>query len=417
MDKINIYQPDENIETIMDVEYPEDHDKLLYKDYDNISESYSPYEYSHYSLKDESLVIIEDDDSNSNDTYSENMAIKVRNKLNRSTSAGTTEQHTDFDKIEDNADEIEISDQQVPIKACGMTSITVNSQINEKKKDYQSLEKLVPKTIMSNIKLNPPVISNPIKKLPSISIASANIKPATKVTMLHSKSHTSFPKSKQGIYVIPPSKLNYVIRKRDSLESLPESINQNTNSIVSTPKSLLSNETKRVSKFVARMQKLPGGKFRVLSGEGKVPCNLDNLLKRNSHFIKHKMAQSYFSNQDAANKNFTNVKNSSLYSHVVQQNRQVSGNSLKNISKNIDFGNRSRNNKFAPHTVTSKNLIENHKNITIENGEIKLKTYGKPDVSASTSGFIQLVPKSKSMIQSDNQSLSVTRYGKYKMFD
>lgn len=410
MDESNMYQSDENIETIMDVEFPEDHDQLLYKDYDNISETHSPYEYSQYSLKDESLVIVEDDDSSSNEIYSEDIGIKVRNKFNRSTSDGMTEQLPDFDKIEDNADEIEIYDQQVPIKTCGMTSITVNSQTNEKKNDYLHLEKRIPKTIMSNVKLSPPIISKPIKKLPSISIASTNsaIKPTTKLTMLHSKSLTSFSKPKQGIYVIPPSKLNYMIRKRDSLDSLPESINQNTNSIVSTSKSLLSHETKKVSKFIARMQKLPGGKYRMLPTEGRVPCNLENLFKRNSHFIKHKMIQSSFSNQDTANKSFTNVGNPSLYSQVVQQNKQVSGNSFKNISKTIDFSNRSRSNKFAPHTVTSINSIENHKNITIENGEIKLKTYGKPDVCASSSsGFIQLVPKSKS----DNQSLSVNRYG------
>lgn len=431
MEENNICQSDENIETIMDVDSPEDHDTMFYKDYDDINETNSQYEFSRYSLNDESLVIVEDNDSSSNDIDNEDMEIKVRNKLYTSTSVGIINQHnTVNDKIEYNADEI--SDQQVPIKTCGMTSITVNSQINEGKKDYLNLEKIaIPKTNISNVKLNSPVLSNSIKKLPSISIASTNsvIKPITKVSMLHPKlnttdinRHKSFSKPKQEIYVIPPGNMNYMIRRRDSNN---ESIEQNKNVIISTSKTVHSNETKKVSKFVARMQKLPDGKYKMVPTEGKVPLGLENLFKRNSHFIKHKMAQSTFFNQDIVGNNFINVDSLSVNSHQLantkktssfQHNRQVSsGNLFKNISKTIDFGNRSKDAKFVPHTATSKDATENHKNFIIENGEIKIMANGKPDICTSPSGFIQLVPKSETMIKSDNQSLSVTRFGWYKL--
>ncbi|VVC36175.1 Hypothetical protein CINCED_3A008865 [Cinara cedri] len=447
MEESDICQSDENIETIMDVDSPEDHNILLHKDYDDINETNSQYELSDYSINDESLVIVEDDDSSSNDMNSEDVEITVENKSNRSTIVGILKKHVN-DKIKNISDEIEISDQHVPIKPCGITSLAANKQINEKKKDYLNLEKIIiPKKNMSNVKLSSPVISNTIKKLPSISIASTNsvLKSTTKTAMLHPKlnttevnCHKSFSKPKQEILVIPPSNMNYIIRKRksnsDSFKSnssmiktfdmSPESVEQNTNLIISTPKTLQNNEAKKLSKFVARMHKLPDGKYRMVPTEGKVPIGLESLFKRNSHFIKHKMAQSSFLNKDIINKGFISVGKQSVNSQQlsntkktsnVQQNRQVSsGNLFKNISKTIDFSNGRKDKKFIPHTVTSKDLLENHKNFIIENGEIKIKTNGKPaDMCASSpSGFIQLKPKSESLIQSDNQSHSISRYGK-----
>lgn len=453
MEENNVFQCDENIETIMDVDSYEDHDALLYNGYDNMSETSSQYDLSQYSLDDESLMIVEDDE-NSSSSNSSNEGLEIRKRLNESTSIKIPEQN----KTKDN-DEFEISDQQVPITKIGSTVINSSKNVNlstqQNKTNTLNLEKIaIPKIDSSNVKVNPPIITNQVKKRPSISVVSTTslMKP-TSIVKLQPKSsiteigyNKSFSKPKTSneseVYVVPNNSMNFMIKRGESknkslnsnsslssnvktLNSVTKSVEQSKNIIVTTSSITQSGNANKISKFVARMQKLPDGKYKMVPAQGKVPVGLENLFKRNSHFVKQKMESNSMANEHKID-DFIQIESSSMNSRqlinsnkikYLQKNPQVlsSKSTWNKMSKSIDFDDLNRDKNRIPHTITSKDTTENHTNIIIENGEVKVKTNGKKEMVCPSSGFIKMPPKSESLIQSDGQLLGVNRYSNYKL--
>lgn len=446
MEENNGIQRDENVETIIDVDSYDD--TLLYDGYDNMSETSSQLDFTQYSVDDESLMIVEEDDNSDNN----NEIIEVRKRLNESTSNRIPEQS----KMEDNNGfEIEISDQRVPIKKKISTieinpSKNINLSIKQNKTDSLNLERIaIPKLSMSNVRLNSsPVISTQVNKRPSISVVSTSslIKPTTTTAKFYPKSsmtevgyNKSFSKpvstNESEIYVVPHNGLmKYMIRKVGSKTKLGspnssssstvktqdtviESVEQNRNINFTKPNVAQSGNTKKISKFVARMQKLPDGKYKMVPAQGKVPIGLEGLFKHNSHYIKQNIASSSTENNQKTS-DFIHIESSSVNSRQLansnetiyfQQSRQVLP-SKSTWHKSIDIGNGNRDKKCIPHTITSKDAIENHTNV-IQNGNAKIINNGNQDVVCTSTGFIQMPSKSESLIPLDGQSLNTNKYG------
>lgn len=467
MEEDEDFQSDENVETILDADSFEDQDTMLYN---NPNEANSQYEFSQYSLDDDSLIIIDDededdedvdvniDDNSSNSLSDSDENFKVRRKLNASTSLKIpARKMITTDEVDDDT-EIEIFDQQVPIKRCAVPTI-VNSSTDSNlslrpvKNDFLNLEQIaIPKKMPYVSKLSPSVNPSQNKKPRSISVTSSTslVKPTNTISRLQPTSSfseigykkifskpniTPINESKSELYVLPHNSVKYVVKNNNSRElkshplklcpsissivktnnSVAESSKQKKKIILSSAKVLPSGDTNRIPKFVARMQKLPDGKYKMIPAEGKIPIGFEKLFKRNSHFIKQKMDST--PNEHSLS-NFIHVVKPSMSPYQMTKhnetrnfnhNRQVlSGKSVQvDVSKTIDFGNVSKNNKLIPHTATSKDALENHRNFA-GNGDLILKT--NKDLSTS-SGFIQVSSNSKSLVQSSNQPLSNTKYG------
>lgn len=426
MEENNFSDSSENIETIMDVDLVEGHD--------NMSDSSLQNDTPQYSLDDESLMMVEEkDDSSSNDIAYEPI------------STGIPDHKTVSDDIVDDSTEIELLDQQVPIKKSIVSALVINTSKNEytslrnNKNDSLNLEKIaIPKTSTPIVKLSSSV-SNQIKNTQPISIVSTTsiMQPTTSIARLHQNSSiseinynkrfssqkpefnvTSSNETKTGIYVIPRDGMNYIMRKKFRKE---EPTNQTLNSSVSSVIKTSSNIDQRgnqtsintTSKFVARMQKLKDGTYKLVATQGDMPSGLRNTLKRNTHFIKQSPSSTnepQFIGIQKSSENFRQFDNTKDVRHFQPKTSGSLGKSSWNkVSKPFDFMNLNRDKKFLPHTATSKDALENHKNIVIENGEIKIKSNGNQEV-CTPSSFIQLTPNS----ESEHQTLSITRYGLYK---
>lgn len=439
MDKNNIFQSDENIETIMEVDSIEDQDTLLYNSNDDMRETSSQYDFSQYSLDDESLMIVEEDEDGS---FSDNSGYK-KEKSESFLSKISEQKNTVSDKIE-HTPEVMISDKQVPIKKI-VSAVVINKSKTSNlpmrpKNDSLNLERIaIPKSDISNVKLNP-IISSQIKKTPSITIvSSSSVKPAITKTRFQPKSSVtniscnksfsrpkpkfkiiSSNKPKSGIYVLPQNGINYMIRtgepKNQSLKSnsatVTESAEQKQKTIV-TSKVPQRADNIKMNSFVARMQKLPSGKYKVIPAEGKVPVDLENVFKRNSHFVKQKMVGSPTISENKINDNFFIGKpmNSHQFTNT-KETKQFNQNRLLSSGKSWNFGHVSKDKRFIPHTITSKDMIENRKNLLIEKREIKLNSKNH---EIKSSEFIQRLQRSESLNQSDGQSLNINKYGKYKI--
>lgn len=466
MEEDEDFQSDENIETILDVDSFEDQDTMLYNNYNNSSEASSQYEFSQYPSDDESLIVIDDDEEGNDDNGSTNSLsdsdenLKVRKKLNASTSIKIPARKIiTADEIYDDT-EIEIFDQQVPIKRCIVptvvnTSTNANLSTRQVKNNFLNLEQIaIPKKNPFVSKLSPAVNSSHNKKssisiIPSASLMKptntiSRLQPNLSFSELNYKKSFSKPnitpknESKSQVYVLPHNGMKYMLKNENSRELKSQSLKlypsmsaivkanntptelpkQKKNMFLSTSKVLPSGD--KMSKFVARVQKLPDGKYKMIPTKGKVPSGLEKFFKRNSHFVKQKMTSNSTSNEHTFS-NVIHVVKPSMSPYQMtkhneirnfNQNRQVlSGKSSQvDISKPINFGNMNKN-KLIPHTATSKDAIENHRNIIAGNGEIILKT--NRDKSTS-SEFIQ-VSNSNFLGQSDNQSLNNTKYGKFTL--
>lgn len=437
MDENNIFQSDVNIETIMDVDSIEDQDTLLYNRNNSMCETSSQYGYSQYSLDDESLMIVEEDDDGSLSDNSE-----YKNKVNESTLNKMSEQiKTVSDTIENTA-EFMTSDKQVPIKkkiVSAVVNTSKNSNLHTRpKNDSLNLERIaIPKSDLNNVKLNPSIISGQIKKTQSITmVSSASAKPTntkfqpkSSVTNISCNKSFSRPKQefkiissnepKSGIYVLPQNGVNYMIRtgesKNQSLKLNPATVTESAEhkqKIIVTSKVPQKADHIKFNKFVARMQKLPGGKYKVVPAQGKVPVDLENVFKRNSHFVKQKMVGSPTISEHKINDNFFIGKpvNSHQFTNI-KETKQFHQNRLISAGKSWNFSNVNRDKRIIPHTITSKDLIENRKNIFIEKREIKLRSNNH---EIKSSGLIQRLQRSESLNQSDGQLLNINKYGKYQ---
>lgn len=421
MEENNFSYSSENIETIMDVD--------LVEGQDNMSDSSLQNNTSQYSIDDESLMMVEEkDDSSSNDIAYEPISVGIPDHKTLSS-----------DTVNDGT-ENELLDQQVPIKKSVVSALVINTSKNEysplrnNKNNSLNLEKIaIPKT-STPIKLSSSV-SNQIKNTQPISIVSTTsiMQPTTSIARLHQNSSISEinyskcfsnPKPefnvkstnepKAGIYVIPRDGMNYIMRKKFRKEEpTNQLLNSSTSSVIKTSSNIDQSgiPINSTSKFVARMQKLKDGTYKLVAAQGDMPPGLRNTLKRNTHFIKQSPSStindSQFIGIQKSSENFRQFENTKDVRHFQSKRPGSPGKSSSNIiSRPFDFISLSRDKKFLPHTATSKDAIENHKNIVIENGEIKIKTNGNQEV-CTPSSFIQLTPNS----ESEHQTLSITRYG------
>lgn len=416
----NIFQSDESIETIMEVDSIEDHDTLLYNSNDNMSETGSQFDYNQYS-GEESLMIIEDDEGSLSDN---SRCIKEKSESNLIKIS--EEKKSLSDKFE-NPTEVPISDQQMPIKKKIVSAVILNTPKNvnlstRPKNDSLNLEKIaVPKQDISKVNLSP-IISRQIKKTPSITVVSSSVKPTTThprilprppgITNINCNKSFSRPKQdfkiissnepKTGMYVLPQNGVNYMIRNGESnsqslksnSDTVLESAGGKQRIIVTSKVPQRANNNMKVTKFIARMQKLPGGTYKVLPAQGKVPVDLENVFKRNSHFVKQKT------------NNF--IGKSNIHTNINEINQFQS---IRPIStaKAWHFGNVSKDKRLIPHTITSKDLIENRKNILIEKREIKLNSNDNHEIKQSE--YMVRQQMSESLNQSGGQSLSIDKYG------
>jgi len=439
MDENNDFQSDENIETIMDVDSIEDHDTLLYNNYDNMSETSSQYEESQYSLDEDSLIIVEENDDNSSiSDISNSGSIETKKQKIESTLIKMSDQKMFInDKNEDNV-EIKICDQQVPIKQNMVSAVMMNPSKNKnlsvkQKNDSLNLETIVvPKTDVSRVKINSPVISRQIKKTPYIlsTTSNARLQSKSNITGINCNKTYSKPKQdlktspsndlKSDIYVVPQKCVNILVRKREprsqsiksnSMTSVVNAIDTVVNSddqqnnVYVTSSNVIENDDTKINKFVARMQKLSDGKFKMIPTQGKVPVGLENVFKRNSHFVKQKIPtvnEHKIDNILPYEKLPVNTQQYTKEIRPFKKNQiSIGKSSCNTISKTFDFGNMSSKKKVIPHTVTSKDALDNSKKNS-RNSCIQEKCV--------SSGYIQMPPRSESLSYSDGQSLNVTRY-------
>lgn len=429
----NNVQTGKNIETIIDVDSFEDHNTVLYMSYDEISDTSSHYDLSQYQLDDESIITIDEDENSSLSEISNSGSgsIEIGSKQNQSNLNEISEQRTTVDSS------IKEINQQMSIKQKFVPSGLINTSTDRNlltrlnKNDLLNLEKIaIPQKNMYNGKHS--VLSCKIKKSPSISVISpTTIKKKlfpiiTKLQPIPNISeviyNTNYYKQKQlktissnepnlGTCIIPHNSVNYYKVKKTKRVSEGNSLNYNSSTslgngmyttaetsqkkkklIAPLSKNKQNSSLKKKSKFIAQIQELPGGKYKMIPAQGKVPIGLRNVFKRNSHFIKQKIS----TNSDQ----YLNTK------HVQQETQLPSRKSYKLI----DFGN--SNKSSVSHTDTSHNKIENYNNF-IDNGEIKTNSsYNKRRYISSN---LILSPKSKSL-QSDDQQLSITEYGWYTLF-
>lgn len=445
-------ESDENIETIMDVDSFEDCDSLLYSGYDDTGETNFQCNLPQYSSHNESLMVIEDDDSLSDISSSGN--IDVRNELNKPTSIKIPEQEIILsDDLEDDSDsDIEIFEPLVQLKKNIVSGATKNTNLFTRQKENNSLNvKKFFKHNASLVKFNPSVKSNQFK---IASTATVN-RPKTTTTHLQPESsgsteiglHKSFLKPKQQlrttssneskseVYLVPHNGMNYMISKgiptrspllKSNSSSSPtlkspstviRPTEQKKQIMVMSSKDALKDGNKEESKFIARMQPLPGGKYKMVPDQGQVPINLESVFKRNPNFTKQKLVKHPTPNEHKVSDIF-HIGNS-YQSANIKKTRQLQHKTLdipslkswSKMSRTVELNNASRNKNRITHTVTSKDPIERNSKMFAQNCEAKINTNCHQKMSSSPR-FIQLSSNSESLKQSDSLPLSHTRHGK-----
>lgn len=389
-DNIEIYDDDDD--------YGNDTDDSIVKN--NLNKSNS-----NKTLKQKMTDYSDDDSIISTTSISE--SIEIRNKLNKSNSNKTLQQ-----KMTYNSDIAELFS---AIGKSGKHTLSrknkiTTGEINSSKNENLSSSNIYSSVLLSNFKKAPPlsVLSSgtflkstttfpKFQSKSSITTQNDDNENGCKQKQIFQSISSINPKS--GVYVVGNNKINYKIRKSIG-ECKSHSLNYNFSSSSTvnaidngseTLKYFQDNQPKTAPKFIARMQKLPDGKYKMIPSQGKVPINLEKVFKRNPHFIKHKMPPGS-----------TNFHTSSNTKHI-QLGSQVS---FRKSSKPNYFVGGGRNFKLVPHTATNKDTIDNLKN-NIYNNEVqrKLSNQGKFIPSSL------VLSKTQSFIQPDGQSFNVNRYG------
>jgi len=188
---------------------------------------------------------------------------------------------------------------------------------------------------------------------------------------------------------------------------------------VVSSKDTLRSGNKEESKFIARMHPLPGGKYKMIPDQGQVPINLKSVFKRNPNFTKQKLATHPTSNRHKVSDIF-HIGNSYQLAKKGTRNCQHKildvpsvKSSWSKMSRTVELSNASRNKKFIPHTVTSKDPIERDSKMFVQNCKVKITNCCQK--MSSSPRFIQLSSNSESLKESDSLPLSHTRYGWYKI--
>jgi len=389
-------------------------------------------------------------------------------KLNESTSTKVQEQNKKVNFITVDNNDVKISNQQVPLKKMIATKFVLNTSKKNENNIYLrpnnfslNLEKIaVPKAVLSNIKLIPPTLSNQIKK-PTIALMPATtlINPNTKIiTRLQPKlypgeisNNKSVPTLKPGFKIIssndPKSKMflipkgvNYIIKTINKEEVKNQSLpSVNSTSTLSKPLSSIipisvaekfnTIEKPKIqnmnSKFVVSCKEFQNQRFKVLLDEkNMINENVKGLFESSTHFelLFPRSSKKFIRNQKRSLKPHTDTPNPKVINNAdtsksnhVQQVRKQSFITLNEIKNTIDFGGTSGKKKCIPHTITSKDVIDNHTNVVIENNKTKLNSNVKNEL-CPPSGFISLSPRPESSIlRTYGQPLTVSKYGLYKL--
>ncbi|CAI6359714.1 unnamed protein product [Macrosiphum euphorbiae] len=389
-------------------------------------------------------------------------------KLNESTSTKVQEQNknVNFRTVDNN--DVKTSNQQVPLKKMIATKFVLNTPKKNENNIYLrpnnfslNLEKIaVPKAVLSNIKFIPPTLSNQIKKPPTIALMPTTtlINPKTTIiTRLQPKSYPGkitnnkcVPTLKPGFKIIstndPKSKMflipkgvNYIFQtinkeevKNQSLPSFnsASTLSEPLNSIipVSVAEKFNTIEKPKIqnknSKFVVSCKEFQNQRFKILLDK-KIKINEKNVKRyyeSSTHFEllfprSSKKFVRYLKRRHTDIPNPKVIKNAdSSKSNHVQQVREQSfiTSSLNEIKNTINFVGTSGKKKCIPHTITSKDVIDNHTNVVIENNKTKLNSNVKNELLPPPPGFIPLSSRPESSIlKTYGQPLTVPKYGNF----
>lgn len=437
----NMEKSDENIKIIEDVDSFEDRDSLLYSGYDNTSETDFQCDLSQYSLDNESLMVIEDDDDDNGDSLSDvsNCEIIDESKeLNISTSVKIPEQkntvNDDFEDDSGDDSDAKIYKQTIVINKKIVSSAATK---NTKQKENNSLNVknlFISKDDSSFSELNPLVKSNQIKLTSVATIKNWKTKSLDLQPDLSSNKKfghkdiyklTSSKDSTSNVFIIPHNGMSYMLTKKrpdrnSSMKSLSSTLK--TPSIIVKPNkqnkqyTVMSSsfERKEESNSVARMQQRRSEKCKMVLDQEQVPIHFESVFKRNSNFIKQKVATNPTLNGHKVGDffhrgnsyQFVNTKETKNVQRKILPTASSMKSSWNRISKTIDLTNEIKNKKFIPHTVTSKDSIEKNSSSFIK----KSNTYCQkrsPSRSPLTTGIIDL--------SSDSPPLSSSGYGSYKL--
>jgi len=179
------------------------------------------------------------------------------------------------------------------------------------------------------------------------------------------------------------------------------------------------------SKFVVSCKEFQNQRFKVLLDEkNMINENVKGLFESSTHFelLFPRSSKKFIRNQKRSLKPHTDTPNPKVINNAdtsksnhVQQVRKQSFITLNEIKNTIDFGGTSGKKKCIPHTITSKDVIDNHTNVVIENNKTKLNSNVKNEL-CPPSGFISLSPRPESSIlRTYGQPLTVSKYGLYKL--
>ncbi|XP_022170347.1 uncharacterized protein LOC111033751 [Myzus persicae] len=311
---------------------------------------------------------------------------------------------------------VEVDNQSMPNFSCTSTL----KPLNKGEVNNQSLPSF--SSTSTTLKpLNKGEVNN--QSLPSFSSTSTTLKTLNKVEVkkqsLPSFSSTSTmlkPSNKEEIknQLLPSlSSTSTMLKPLNSI--IPITVAEKFNTI---EKPKIQN---RNSKFVVRWKEFQNQRYQVLPNE-KTIINENNrhLFESNKHFelLFPRSSKSFIRNQKRSLKSHTDTPKSKVIkitdtsesNHVQQKIEQTFRTSALNKIKNsTDFGGTSGKKKCIPHTITSKDVIDNNTNLVIENKKTKLNTE-----LCTPSGFIQLSSRPESSIlKTYGQSLTVTKYGNF----
>lgn len=384
-------------------------------------------------------------------------------KINKPTSTIVLEQKKTVSlKILDNI-KVEKSTQQIPINKLIKAPLflkTLNKNQNNvclRPNTYSlNIEKIaVPQKVISNVKILPSVMTGQIKKPSTFSIIPSNtrINPTnTIIKRLQSKlnpvnitNNKCISTLKPGFKIISPNDLKsklvinpqkngkYVLTNIENgkVTNLPTCISKSPllkplNSIIPVTVAEKFNaieEKPKIkdikSKFVVNFKEFQNQRYKALRKNKKK--KFKHLFASNTNFqlIQQRSTNSFIRKQKRKFKPHTDPSSSkemkigvSITDSKHNQQEKV----LSSLNKNTnltDFGDISGLKKHIPHTITSKDVINNHRNVVILNNNIN-KTILNTNIKQEfcpTPGFFQLSSKPESLIKTYGQPLAITKYG------
>jgi len=295
--------------------------------------------------------------------------------------------------------------QQVPLNHLAVINTSnSNSPIPHNTNNILNLNKIIlAKTnVLSNVKLCP-ISSNQIQQIPSLAIVNntpfVRLQPKPSNTS-NTNNNNNSPKPNQdlssGVVVVPCTGMKYVLKKIPIIESktdllkIPNTsvvkpLNTENESVEKKQKLILP---KKIPNFIARVQKLPNGNYKMVPGQGEIPVGFENFF--NKTFIKHKIPVNPSPNKQDINPSI-NAKNTTLksFQFTTKEIKFIQPNKLSSLGKSscdnisTDYVTMKKNIKLIPHTITSKDCIENQQDFTIETQTNKANTSNE-DVSTNT---------------------------------